>query len=217
MNSNTTKYKHIIWDWNGTLLDDSRPCADIVNSMMLDRDLGTLSIERYKDEIDFPIIDFYKKLGFDFQNESYDDIALEYINAYLVKIKSCNLQEGATETIDQLSQAGFTHSLLSAYNQEKLEEAVNFFGLTDHFTKLIGTSDYYAKGKIDNGRKWIDQLHFDNKEVLFVGDMLHDHEVAQAMNVDCVLLTCGHQSRKCLAQCKVPMYDSLNEFVNEFL
>ncbi|MCF7957556.1 MAG: HAD family hydrolase [Phycisphaerae bacterium] len=209
-------YKHIIWDWNGTLLNDSQPCAGIVQSMMQARNLGPLPIERYKDEIDFPIVDFYKKLGFDFQTESYDDIAREYINAYLNKIKSCSLQEGATQTLERLSQAGITHSLLSAYNQERLEEAVHLFNLTDRFTKLIGTSDYYAKGKIDNGRKWIEQLHFDTKEVLFVGDMLHDHEVAQAMKVDCVLLTCGHQSRKCLAQCNVPMFDSLDEFVTGF-
>lgn len=28
------KYRHIIWDWNGTLLDDAHVGAEIFNEMM---------------------------------------------------------------------------------------------------------------------------------------------------------------------------------------
>ncbi len=26
--------KHIIWDWNGTLLDDVKACVDAINNML---------------------------------------------------------------------------------------------------------------------------------------------------------------------------------------
>lgn len=32
------------------------------------------------------------------------------------------------------------------------------------------------------------------EEVLFVGDTLHDLEVAKAMHASCMLVSCGHQS-----------------------
>lgn len=211
----TPKYKHIIWDWNGTLINDARQCVAIVSKMMQDRNLGTLSLARYQEEINFPVINFYRQLGFDFEAESLEDIAHEYMTAYLKIVQSCPLQAGAESTLRQLSEAGLTHSLLSAYHQKRLEEAVKYFGLSPWFIKLIGLNDYYAHSKIENGRKWIEQLQFDNNEVLFIGDMLHDFDVSQAMGIDCVLLTGGHQSRNRLAQCNVPIFDSLEECVQD--
>ncbi|MDH5646585.1 MAG: hypothetical protein OEZ01_11285, partial [Candidatus Heimdallarchaeota archaeon] len=32
-----TRYEHIIWDWNGTLLDDAWLCVEIMNSMLAKR------------------------------------------------------------------------------------------------------------------------------------------------------------------------------------
>jgi phosphoglycolate phosphatase len=205
----TRKYSHIIWDWNGTLLDDAGDCVDVVNTLLAERNLPPLTLEKYRDGVDFPVINFYRQLGFTFQNESFEDVAHIYIERYLAKIPQCSLQAGAAEILDQLTAAGFSHSLLSAYQQKLLKEAVGFFGLTDHFIAMIGLDDIYARGKLENGKRWIKKLHVPPAQVIFVGDMLHDFEVAHAMNVDCVLLTTGHQSKARLAACGVPMFDSL--------
>ncbi|MBI9016627.1 MAG: HAD family hydrolase [Phycisphaerae bacterium] len=189
------KYKHIIWDWNGTLLNDVDACVEVVDGLMKQRKLGQLTIGRYKEDVDFPIIDFYTQLGFDFSKESYDALVHEYIETYLVKLGQCQLQVGAIETLEKLSKVGFSQSVLSAYNHQLLVDAVESFGLSHFFTDLVGLNDYYAHSKVDNGKKWIENSHFDRSEILFVGDMLHDFEVATEMGVDVVLLSCGHQSR----------------------
>jgi phosphoglycolate phosphatase len=205
----TRRYRHIIWDWNGTLLDDAKECVAVVNSLLAARNLPPLTLEKYRDGVDFPVVNFYRQLGFTFQTESFEDVAHEYIEKYLAKIPQCSLQIGAADILDKLTAAGFSHSLLSAYQQKLLKEAVDFFGLTDHFIAMIGLDDVYARGKLENGKRWIKKLHVPPDQVIFVGDMLHDFEVARAMSVDCVLLTCGHQSRDRLAPCNVPIFDSL--------
>jgi phosphoglycolate phosphatase len=202
-------YKHIIWDWNGTLLNDVSECVQMVNQLLAARKLPVLSVERYRDEVDFPVINFYRRLGFTFETESYEEVAHEYIAGYITQVPKCRLQAGAVEVLQNLNEAGYTHSLLSAYHQQRLKEAVALFGLTKWFIKQVGLNDYYAHSKVENGKRWIQELPYPVNEVLFVGDMLHDYEVAQAMGVDCVLLTCGHQSKKKLTRCGVPMFDGL--------
>ncbi len=204
-------YKHIIWDWNGTLLNDAAECVATVNRLIAARNLPALTLERYREEVDFPVVNFYRHLGFTFTTETFEEVAHEYMEGYIQQVPNCRLQEGAVEILRTLSEAGYSHSLLSAYHHQRLEEAVDYFGLRKWFIRLIGLNDYYAHSKVENGKKWIRELPFPKQEVVFVGDMLHDYEVASAMGVDCILLTCGHQSRNQLERCGVLVLDSLSE------
>ena len=85
------------------------------------------------------------------------------------------------------------------------------FKITEFFTKLFGLNDYYAAGKIENGKRLIEQLDCQPNQVLLVGDTTHDYEVAQSIGADCVLLTCGHQSREKLLTCQAPILDNLTQ------
>jgi len=203
------KYKHIIWDWNGTLLDDASECLAVLNELLRRRELPLLTENQYRARFDFPVIDFYVGMGFDFKEESFDDIAHEYHAGYVEKVKQCRLQPDAREVLHAFDNAGLTQSLLSAYQRERLKEAVTYFDLDVHFTKLIGMNDYYAHSKVKNGMRWVNELSYEPGEILFVGDTCHDFEVAQAMRTDCILVTFGHQNRERLSPCPVPLLDSL--------
>ena len=50
-------YQHIIWDWNGTLLDDVELCADIMNNLLKTRSLSTITLEKYREIFIFPLKD----------------------------------------------------------------------------------------------------------------------------------------------------------------
>ena len=64
--------KHVIWDWNGTLLDDAWLCVDVMNGMLSKRGLPLITLEIYRNIFDFPVRDYYLKLGYDFDNESFE-------------------------------------------------------------------------------------------------------------------------------------------------
>lgn len=59
------KYKFAIFDWNGTLIDDSH--ANLAGSNATFRLAGVpeLTMERYRDTMDFPLIHFYNRNGID--------------------------------------------------------------------------------------------------------------------------------------------------------
>ena len=204
-------YRHVIWDWNGTLFNDVELCADIMNGLLLPRGLPGLTVERYREVFDFPVIDYYRKLGFDFARDPFEEVGTEFIRRYETRKLDARLYPGAGEVLATLRRCGLSQSVLSAYQKDTLQDLVTHFGLTAYFEALVGLDDHYAAGKLEQGLRWIRGLELDPRDVVLVGDTRHDHEVAEAMGVSCVLIDGGHQARSRLASCGVPVLTSVVE------
>ena len=63
--------KHIIFDWNGTLVDDAWIFVDILNVLLTTRGLKVITIKDYRNKFCFPIKLFYKNLGVDISRKSF--------------------------------------------------------------------------------------------------------------------------------------------------
>lgn len=202
-------YRHIIWDWNGTLLDDAGLCIHITNGLLESRGLERLDAQRYQRLFDFPVRLYYERLGFDLEAESFEELGTEFIAAYERRRFECRLQAGARNVLEAISARGLSQSILSAYNRRSLEEIVKHHGLDGFFVELVGLDDHYAAGKVAHGRAWIRRMEHDPRQVLLVGDTVHDYEVACEIGTDCVLLPCGHHAASRLEACGVPVLLSL--------
>lgn len=202
-------YSHLIWDWNGTLLDDAWLCRDIMNGQLRRRGLPELSTERYEEIFDFPVERYYRAVGFDWGRESFQEAGTEFIVEYEKRKKECRLQPGAEGLLARMAAEGRTQAVLSAYAHSTLEEFLGHFGVRKHFLSIAGSRDHYAAGKVERGLQMLEELHVSQRETLLIGDTTHDAEVARAMGIDCVLVPCGHNSRARLRACGVAMVESL--------
>jgi phosphoglycolate phosphatase len=208
------EYQHIIWDWNGTLLDDLALSIDIVNSMLTPRGLPPLTRDGYRDVFTFPIRNYYESIGFDLGKESFDELSLEFVTTYKSRWHENSLYPQTTVILEQIFASGRSQSILSAHQQETLLELVETFDVAHLFQHMIGLANSHAISKIDEGRRLLAVLPHQSSEVLLVGDTLHDAEVANAIGVDCVLVAHGHQSKRRLEQSGMTVVDSLNELVD---
>ena len=204
---------HIIWDWNGTLLKDDRLCVEILNSMLKTRNLPAVTAQQYKDEFDFPVMDYYKKVGFDFSKETFDSVAAEFINQYETSRFVCPLQPDAIKALQYFKAKNLTQSILSAYNQFRLEEVIAHFKLTKYFTHIVGLTDDYAHGKVDAAKQFMQKSGLKPDKTVFIGDTIHDFEVAQAINTSCILIADGHQPKEKLLKCNTAVLNSLTDFL----
>jgi phosphoglycolate phosphatase len=213
-----SSFKHIIWDWNGTLLNDTWLCVEVLNGLLARWERMPISEDRYRQNFGFPVIHFYDYLGFETDGESFQRLSRDFIDDYESRwLAECSLHSDTPDILTQLTVLGLTHSVLSAAKQEALEVGINHFGIRDHFIGLMGTDNIYAEGKIEQGRKWIEELHWAPEEVVLIGDTLHDFEVAQAIGSACILVTHGHHSPGRLAGTGAPVVDSLAELVDHFV
>jgi phosphoglycolate phosphatase len=204
-------FKQIIWDWNGTLWDDTWLCVEINNHMLERRGLPLITIDTYRARLCFPVTDYYCQIGFDYETDPYPRLAEEFIEEYTRRRFECELQPQARELIEFFQTLELPQVVLSAYQHDTLIEAVKHFQLLELFDDVIGLNDIYAHGKVENGKQYIAGLDADPSDVLFIGDTIHDFEVAEAMGVQCVLVANGHNSRERLEACGVPVLDSLTE------
>lgn len=208
-------YKHIIWDWNGTLFDDAWLCADIMNGILSQRNLPALTLERYQQIFDFPVIDYYRKAGLDFSTEPFETLSNTFIAEYERRNVECGLRPEALAVLRGNVERGVGQSILSASKQTLLESMIDHCNVREWFEAINGVDNYHALGKIDLGKRWVAQLGVDPREVLMIGDTIHDHEVAQAMGVDCWLIHSGHQDQTRLAARGVRVIASLTELLGE--
>ncbi len=208
-------YKHIIWDWNGTLLDDTQLCIDVINGILKKRGKTPISEADYRENFTFPVIQFYDYLGFDTNETAFDVISREFIDSYQRRwFNECRLQIGTIDVLNQLSALGLTHSILSAAEQTSLEKGIKHFEIENHFMGFAGINNIYANGKIQRGRDWIKYLPFKPNEIVLIGDTIHDSEVAKHIETDCILVSQGHCSHKRLNQTKYSVTKNLSEIIS---
>ena len=189
-------YKHIIWDWNGTLLNDVDLCRKIINRILIENNLPELSLKKYREIFTFPVQDYYTAAGLDFSKTSFKVLGKDFMDEYEANKLSCNLHENAVKVISAIHKKGIKQSVLSAYLHESLVSILNHYNLSQYFDNIIGLDNIYAGSKAHLGIKLIEELDVDKNKVLFIGDTLHDAEVAEAMGVKCVLIANGHQVKE---------------------
>lgn len=210
-------YRCIIWDWNGTLLDDVPLNIEIVNTLLSERGLKTVeSLDYYKREFSFPIIDFYRKLGFDLKNEDFHLIARQYARLFDEGYPHADIFSDAEELLRLVKQSGREQLIISASEQGYLLKQVEYFELSHYFTDILGVSDVLGSSKIERAKRWMAEQSIDPREVLFIGDTEHDCDTARAIGCDCVLVSRGHNSKERLEKTGFKVYDDLG-FVRELI
>jgi phosphoglycolate phosphatase len=191
---------HIIWDWNGTLLDDVDLCVMTMSAILSKYMLPTLTREKYREQFCFPVIEYYKKLGFDFDKVPFAVVADEFIELYKKNLHESRLHTGVSQLLESLKQQGKKHSILSAARELDLIDQLKWLEVHHHFDHIYGISDHYAAGKVARGKELIAKLRQlipDSKEsVIMVGDTDHDIEVARELGIDLLLVSDGHQTHE---------------------
>ena len=207
------KYKHVIWDWNGTIFNDVELGIDIINGLLIERKLKAITVEEYRNIFTIPVKNYYSAVGFDFEKESFEIVGKKWIDEYERRKFECQIYSGVIDVMEMIKEKGIGQSILSAYSQHTLDEMVDHFGLKKYFSHIVGLDNIYAASKVHLGRQLIEKLESRGEETLMIGDTEHDYEVAVEMGTDCVLLTKGHQDKNRLVKCGVPVIDDIKELI----
>lgn len=205
-------WTHLIWDFNGTLYDDVEAGVKSINVLLTARGLPPLpSVEAYRDHFGFPIETYYRALGLDVDGEGFDALAHEWMEQYLLYSQSAGVREGVEPVLRELTARGIRQLVLSASERRLLLRQLDELGIAHYFETVLGLDNIYAHSKVEIAEQW----HRKNPDAipLFVGDTLHDAEVAAAIDADCVLITGGHHDRARLAMAGVPVIDSFDELL----
>lgn len=205
------KYTHLIWDFNGTVYNDVDAGIASANRLLCSHGLSPIaSKEQYRAVFGFPIIDYYRRLGFDFERVSYAEVAQEWVPYYMEASRDAMVYPDILEALSQAKHLGLAQMILSATELTMLRGQIEGLGIAHCFDEILGMDNIQAHSKESVARAWRDRNP--DAVVLMIGDTDHDAAVASAMGADCILLTCGHQCRATLEKCTcLAVVDSATE------
>ena len=205
--------KHIIWDWNGTLVNDLELCVEILNYMLLEHGKCPISVDEYRETFFFPVSKFYKFLGLPSTGVKYDILAKRYIKMYRDRFMQCKLHCKVKETLKELESLAISHSILSAGHQNDIENFTRYYEVSQFMAKIDGADNIEARGKEDRACEHLDSLDLKPAQALIVGDTIHDWEVAQSIGCKAILFELGHIKKDRLRRVHTPTIKCLSEVV----
>lgn len=211
MTKNSIEY--LLWDWNGTLLNDVWLCVEVMNGILEKYNKEQITAEKYKSVFDFPVKDYYQRLGFDFSKTPFEKVGTDFIVDYDKRTKECNLHTGSHEILNEILQLGIRQSILSAREQKVLSKEVEYFGINGQIEHIIGLNDHYGGRKVDNAKAFLKSRQLNPAKVLMVGDTVHDFEVANQTGMQCVLVASGHHTKEKLQTTGALIVENISDVV----
>lgn len=184
---------HVIWDWNGTLLADIDHAVATVNQLLVEEGLPPTTVDQYKKMFGFPVIDYYRKLGFQVSMERFKEISERFQQIFHDGLDQCELWPGVRDVLSEIKKSGRRQSVLSASEHNLLQWSLKKFDVFHLFDHVMGIADKMATSKVEFGHKLMDLAKIPAEQTVLIGDTDHDLEVAKALGIDMILVEHGHQ------------------------
>ena len=188
-----TRYEHVIWDWNGTLLDDVDCSHRTIVELLASHGKPPITLGQYRTVCRFPVMAYYQALGFDFTRHPFEEIARAWVRIYESHQEEARLYPGVPQLLVRLGASGTCSHILTAAHERDVERLTTNFQIRSLFASIHGLDNHHAQSKLDRGRELMLFLGQSPQQMLLVGDTDHDAEVALDLGIDCVLLDGGHQ------------------------
>ena len=185
--------------------------------MLTQQSKPQLTLAGYKGTFGFPIIDYYRRIGVDFEKESFEELTIKFMGHYTHQVKECALHQETLPVLDALRQKKMDQFILTAAHKENVMELLDHYDIRHYFKEIEGLDNFRAESKIQRGHHLIKDNNINSDATVLIGDTLHDYHVASALNVDCILVADGHQSWERLNQNsnnKTMVIHSLSELIH---
>ncbi|MFJ3585367.1 HAD family hydrolase [Streptomyces sp. NPDC090127] len=208
--------KHLVWDWNGTLLDDIEAVIGATNAAFAELGLEPITLTRYRDLYTVPVPKFYERLMGRLPTDA-EWLLMDgaFHRHYWQRAEACVLTVGAAELLAARQASGFTQSLLSLAPHAELVPLVRRHGIEERFVRVDGRIGSSTEGKSTHMVRHLQALGrgVPAERIVVIGDAADDARAAAYVGARAVLYTGGSHSRASLEAVGVPVVDSLADAV----
>ncbi|HEV3360165.1 MAG TPA: HAD hydrolase-like protein [Pseudonocardiaceae bacterium] len=205
--------KHIVWDWNGTILDDNDAVVRAVNQVCARFDREPIDLDTWRTIYRRPLGDCYADLlGRPVSASDWALIDRVYHQEYDGLLDTCRLATGVPDELRRWQASGRAQSLLSMWFHDRLVPLVDEYALTDLFARIDGLRAVVGGGsKTEHLAEHLAAQGLAGADVLVIGDVTDDADAAAHVGAQCVLVTTGVMNRAQLATRGVPVVESIAE------
>ena len=203
--------KNIIWDWNGTIVDDAWVFVSVMNGLLSQQGLPQTSLKHYRKNFCFPIQEYWRGLGFDFTEDVFNELNANFIIQYEKKMFLPSIHKGLLRLFTTINKEKRQQFVLSASENSLLKKSIKHYNLQGVFKGVFGVDNLNAVGKESVGKELFSQYQLKPSETLLIGDTEYDYRVAKHLGCSVILVSHGHISHRRLLKVGVPVVSSVQE------
>lgn len=203
---------HLVWDWNGTLLNDLDLVVRATNAAFASVNGPVVTTAEHRRRFRRPIVDYYAEvLGRAVDEGEFRRLDKVFHDTYRAGLPGCQLTADALPAIRAWPG---TQSLLSMWFHDELVPTVETFGLTDLFVRVDGLRrDVGGDRKAEYLARHLGELGVDGRSTVLIGDSVDDAHAAESVGASCVLYAGGLTDPDVLRATGYPVAHSLIEAV----
>jgi phosphoglycolate phosphatase-like HAD superfamily hydrolase len=209
------RVSHIVWDWNGTLLDDNTVVLAAVNDVCAYYGRAALTWEEWQGFYSRPVRACYERmLARVLTDDDWARVDRLYHDRYDLLLHTSGLAAGVPDELHSWSATGRTQSLLSMWFHSQLVPTVAGHGLAELFQRIDGLpGELGGESKTEHLVRHLEAQNLDPADVLMIGDVVDDAEAALAVGAQCILVATGAMNRSALEATGVPVTATIPEAV----
>lgn len=203
---------HLVWDWNGTLLNDLSLVVAATNAAFASVGGPSVTAEEHRVRFRRPVADYYAEvLGRAVDEEAFGRLDRLFHDAYRAGLTTCELAHDAASAMAAWSGS---QSLLSMWFHDELVPTVHTYGLSGHFVRVDGLrAEIGGDRKAESLERHLAELGLDGGGVVLIGDSIDDADAAASVGARAVLYTGGFTDPARLHASGHPVADTLAEAV----
>lgn len=206
-------FEHIIWDWNGTLIDDTWMCHEIMIPLIDEYGGTQVTLDGYRDLFCHPLELFFEALNLRIAGTEFFSFNEKFHTAYEARRHECLLHPEGKDLLTLLNNKAIPQSVLSSHPDWMLRDGLQHFGITQEFEHIAGLGDHSCGSKVDNGHALLKKVQVSPANAAIIGDSFHDFEVAHALGIESFIIAVGAQSSSNLTKRGVPHFADYSEFL----
>jgi phosphoglycolate phosphatase-like HAD superfamily hydrolase len=205
---------HVVWDWNGTLLDDLPIVIEAVNRALGALGEGPITADDYRDHYTRPVRHFYDGLfGRVVTDEEWLRLNTTFHDTYFTLANEVDLATGARDAMTMIESSGWTQSLLSMSPSDWLGKIVHRLDLTHVFDLVDGLAGPTGGLKAQHLEMHLESLAVDGEATVMIGDTPDDVAAARHVGATAILFHGGSHHMEVLEAEGVPIAETLVEAV----
>jgi phosphoglycolate phosphatase len=193
----TVNGKHIVFDWNGTLLDDIHALHECTNVLLESLGHKRVPLDDFRANYFIPFDQFYRKLGFDdAQVEKLMDLENSvFHDNYEPLAHKIGLRKGAEEILRHTRANGVRNYILSNHIVDPIRAQLRRLDIEQHFTEVLAYADratqFRDMTKGERLRRYRQEHNIAPEHTIIIGDTAEEIHIAHEQGLTSVAITGG--------------------------
>ncbi len=190
--SKVRKFKTIVFDMDGTLIDSSEGVTKCVNHALKHFNKEVEDITKLNCCIGPPLIYSFTTFFGMTEEEAKEGIRLYRERYEPVGVFECKLFDGVENCLKELHRRGYRITLGSSKPEEMCKKILDHFNLTGYFDEVAGaTKDGRIDTKEEVLRELIRREGGNVSDMVLIGDTIYDVEGAASVGMDTIAVSFG--------------------------